>query len=1251
MKIVVLGLRTLVPVLLAITWNSSSAQTLEPTLVVHTATHGTFVLQPPLQDTTLSSTGGVVGTEAWAFARYRPGNWESRVVVQFSLASLPASAVIQSASLRLFAIRTSEFGTNTLYAAPVTNPWDEAAADWRFREVGVPWTTEGGDFSTATQAQTVVPNLYPDEPNNGLYERWIEWDVTTLVDDWWTGTTPNHGFCIYQDQSIPGGDNQEIWFASREASTADLDYFQLGDAVPSCPDEDVYIHNPGVEKRFDVNASQVVAAASSGASLSFDYMHASSPSIDVRFNGTLLPGNPTGNTNCEGYLRYSADVAGLLVAGANYVEIFDDGNPVNYALVGDITLSLPLSGLLVDVVQSTSQAALAGATVRLERNSSLVAEATTDAAGQAFFGELTAGNVVVQAEFGGQSSPRRLVSLGAQGGSTALEVPTNTILEGRVVDARNARAIPGAVVTLLRNGAPLFVDTTDRQGWYLFSVDGTGSYSVEAFKTAMVGHQERTAYDLGTSSPLTVSTPGTYLIPELALESRVVVLVHGINSDHDAWDAQGDGESSFVDALEAAGWVPLGTIDLPGQGPKGVGTAHIQVQAVALREHLLELVEEGIRSLWIVAHSQGGLVSRYYLEGWLGDKTLLDGLRPEDLVSGVVTLGTPHHGSPLASDPVILRGLLCDFQFPFLCLEDNSVQVVHGLYPSLQALVPGSDTLNRLNRGDPDSSDWTGQCSDPIAAEVNLQAIPYATISGGVPLAPNDWEEFFHRLGANALPCASDGVVPRVSSILHATGPTIANYETQAPIIHTRLTEDSVIQSAVITLLETDPASWPKQPTQQPALRKTTDPWAQLASGQVELDSPADVVVPLVVDPADTLVVDWIWGGGAVDLLLETPGGATLDSLAEAQDPDLDRTVGPGFGTWRVDTPVAGTWNLRFRPTGATPAEALHAARAHGAVVLEFDAFRQNNDVDLVAELTSGTPLTNVTVSAVVTPPSGVDTTVPLLDDGVAPDAVAADGQYTARVALEPAIGVTTFDLSATGDAGSAFVRSRVQAVSVMGQADVGIENPGLTVTSSTGLVGGVVDLDAVVSNAGPEDTLVEVSFWRDDTLEQLESVQVSLTAGSSAAVSASHVPLEVDQFRYSVRATVIDENVDGDPSDNGASASVLVGDIVTGVERPGSGPDDPPRLSSPLAAYPNPFNPRIRIAYSVPRTGPVALDIYDLRGRRVRNLVRGVQPRGDFLATWDGRDGSGSEVASAVYVVRLKVGGDVHRRKVSLVR
>jgi len=75
-----------------------------------------------------------------------------------------------------------------------------------------------------------------------------------------------------------------------------------------------------------------------------------------------------------------------------------------------------------------------------------------------------------------------------------------------------------------------------------------------------------------------------------------------------------------------------------------------------------------------------------------------------------------------------------------------------------------------------------------------------------------------------------------------------------------------------------------------------------------------------------------------------------------------------------------------------------------------------------------------------------------------------------------------------------------------------------------------------------------------------------------------------------------------------------------------------------------------VSIDYAVPRSGPVHLQIYDVRGRLVRTLVDGTAAAGEYRAGWNGRDSAGHPAAGGIYFCRLRANGREAVRKVVLI-
>jgi predicted GH43/DUF377 family glycosyl hydrolase len=69
---------------------------------------------------------------------------------------------------------------------------------------------------------------------------------------------------------------------------------------------------------------------------------------------------------------------------------------------------------------------------------------------------------------------------------------------------------------------------------------------------------------------------------------------------------------------------------------------------------------------------------------------------------------------------------------------------------------------------------------------------------------------------------------------------------------------------------------------------------------------------------------------------------------------------------------------------------------------------------------------------------------------------------------------------------------------------------------------------------------------------------------------------------------------------------------------------------------YPNPFNPVCTIRYDLPQACEVSLMVYDILGREMARLVDGYMELGYHQVQWDGREASGREVPSGIYIARL---------------
>ncbi|MDO9576360.1 MAG: FlgD immunoglobulin-like domain containing protein, partial [Candidatus Cloacimonadales bacterium] len=70
---------------------------------------------------------------------------------------------------------------------------------------------------------------------------------------------------------------------------------------------------------------------------------------------------------------------------------------------------------------------------------------------------------------------------------------------------------------------------------------------------------------------------------------------------------------------------------------------------------------------------------------------------------------------------------------------------------------------------------------------------------------------------------------------------------------------------------------------------------------------------------------------------------------------------------------------------------------------------------------------------------------------------------------------------------------------------------------------------------------------------------------------------------------------------------------------------------------YPNPFNPTTTIAFSLKEDSQVILEVYNVKGESIKQLVSDQLSAGQHSVVWNGTDNSGKPVSSGIYFYKLR--------------
>ena len=87
------------------------------------------------------------------------------------------------------------------------------------------------------------------------------------------------------------------------------------------------------------------------------------------------------------------------------------------------------------------------------------------------------------------------------------------------------------------------------------------------------------------------------------------------------------------------------------------------------------------------------------------------------------------------------------------------------------------------------------------------------------------------------------------------------------------------------------------------------------------------------------------------------------------------------------------------------------------------------------------------------------------------------------------------------------------------------------------------------------------------------------------------------------------------------------------------------------ISNYPNPFNPETTINYSLKENAKVSLNIYNIKGQKVKTLVDEQLQQGEHSAIWNGRGSNGNQVSSGIYFYKMKTDNFEKTRKMILIK
>jgi len=181
------------------------------------------------------------------------------------------------------------------------------------------------------------------------------------------------------------------------------------------------------------------------------------------------------------------------------------------------------------------------------------------------------------------------------------------------------------------------------------------------------------------------------------------------------------------------------------------------------------------------------------------------------------------------------------------------------------------------------------------------------------------------------------------------------------------------------------------------------------------------------------------------------------------------------------------------------------------------------------------------------------------------------------------------------------------------------------------------------IANAGEdqiveEGTIVQLdgsnSFDPDgDELTFLWSAPPEIELSNPFIINPTFIAPDVEEdTAYILTLVVSDSLLNSDPDE------VEITVLWNGVDT-----DDNTILNNTalLSNYPNPFNPITTIMFSIQNDSNIELSIYNIKGQKVKSLVKESYESGNHSIIWNGDNESGEKVSSGFYFYQLNINGN----------
>lgn len=179
-------------------------------------------------------------------------------------------------------------------------------------------------------------------------------------------------------------------------------------------------------------------------------------------------------------------------------------------------------------------------------------------------------------------------------------------------------------------------------------------------------------------------------------------------------------------------------------------------------------------------------------------------------------------------------------------------------------------------------------------------------------------------------------------------------------------------------------------------------------------------------------------------------------------------------------------------------------------------------------------------------------------------------------------------------------------------------------------------DYDPVRVEASTDGETWDILWQKSGRLDTWRNEYIPLSAYSGSSIYL--------RFRLEDQSTAPELTDPGWTIDN---IRIITG-TATDTEDPLIGINPKPVL---YPNFPNPFNPETTLRFSLPSADIVSLDIFNLKGQKVRSFNKMQLATGNHSIVWNATDDKGNRLPSGIYMYRMTAGNYSRTRKMILMK